>query len=100
MFVDRRKFMTLAAATLAAPSAFAAARPIKAVAFDGFSSSIPVRFSRRSTSCFPKRGASSRRMADADVRVYVAAHGRGHYADFWQVTRDSLVVAAKAAKST
>src|SRR3569832_374484 len=56
MFIDRRKFVTLAAATLAAPSALAATRPIKAIAFDGFVITDPRPVFAKTEDQFPDKG--------------------------------------------
>jgi 2-haloacid dehalogenase len=97
MLVDRRKFVTLAAAALAAPAAFAATRPIKAIAFDGF----PITDSRpvfaKVEELFPGQG---RALSEAwRTRLFEYTWLRtlgGRYVDFWQVTEESLVFAAKA----
>jgi 2-haloacid dehalogenase len=97
MFVDRRKFMTLAAATLAAPSAFAATRPIKAIAFDGFPITDPRPVFAKAEELFPGKG---RALSEAwRTRLFEYTWLRtlgGRYADFWHVTEDSLIFAAKA----
>src|SRR5258708_36852153 len=105
MFVSRRKF-----AALAGGGAFAAAAPaahglaadsvktkIKAVAFDGFPISDPRPVVARLEEIFPGKG---RQLGDAwRTRQFEYTWLRtlgGHYADFWQVTEESLVFAAKA----
>ena len=97
MPVDRRKFVTLAAATLVAPSAFAATRPIKAVAFDGFPITDPRPVFAKVEELFPGKG---RALSEAwRTRLFEYTWLRtlgGHYVDFWQVTEQSLIFAAKA----
>jgi 2-haloacid dehalogenase len=97
MFVNRREFVTLAATAVAAPGAFAATRPFKAIAFDGF----PIIDSRpvfaKVEELFPGKGAA---LSEAwRTRLFEYTWLRtlgGRYADFWQVTEQSLVFAAKA----
>ena len=97
MLVDRRRFVTLAAATFAAPSAFAAARPFRAIAFDGF----PIIDSRpvfaKVEELFPARG---RALSEAwRTRLFEYTWLRtlgGRYEDFWHVAEQSLMFAARA----
>ena len=95
MSVDRRTFMTLTAATLVTP-AFAAARPIKAIAFDGFPIIDPRPVFTKVEELFPDRG---RALSEAwRTRLFEYTWLRtlgGHYADFWQVAEESLIFAAK-----
>ncbi len=100
MPVNRRKFVTLAAASLAMPpAAFAAARPIKAIAFDGF----PIIDSRpvfaKVEELFPQQG---RGLSEAwRTRLFEYTWLRslgGHYEDFWHVAEQSLNFAAKATR--
>jgi 2-haloacid dehalogenase len=99
MIVDRRKFVTLAAGALAAPSVFAATRPIKAVAFDGFVITDPRPVFAKVEELFPDK---ARALNEAwRTRIFEYTWLRtvgGHYADFWQVIQDSLLVAARASK--
>src|SRR5277367_2500222 len=96
MFIDRRKFVSLAATALAAP-ALAATRPIKAVAFDGFPIIDPRPVFEKAEELFPGKGAA---LSEAwRTRLFEYTWLRtlgGHYVDFWQVTEQSLVFAAKA----
>jgi 2-haloacid dehalogenase len=96
MVVDRRKFVTLAAATLAAP-AFAAARPFKAIAFDGFVVTDPRPVFAKAEELFPAKG---RALAEAwRTRLFEYTWLRtlgGRYVDFWHVIEQSLVFAARA----
>jgi 2-haloacid dehalogenase len=99
MFVDRRKFVTLAAATLAAPSAFAAARPIKAIAFDGFVITDPRPVFAKVEELFPDKGRALNEAWRTRIFEYTWLRTvGGHYADFWHVIQDSLLVAARASK--
>jgi 2-haloacid dehalogenase len=90
--------MTLAAASLAAPEALAATRPIKAIAFDGF----PIIDSRpvfaKVEELFPQQGGA---LSDAwRTRLFEYTWLRtlgGHYEDFWHVAEQSLMFAANAA---
>ena len=96
MPVNRRTFVALAAAALATP-AHAATRPFKAVAFDGF----PIIDSRpvfaKVDELFPDKG---RVLSEAwRTRLFEYTWLRtlgGRYEDFWHVTEQSLVFAAKA----
>jgi 2-haloacid dehalogenase len=56
MRVDRRKFVTLAAASLASPAVLAASRPIKAIAFDGFPITDPRPVFAKVEELFPTHG--------------------------------------------
>ena len=95
--LDRRTFVTLAAATLASPAARAAPRPIKAIAFDGFPITDPRPVFAKVEEIFPGRG---RALSEAwRTRLFEYTWLRslgGRYADFWHVTEQSLVFAAKA----
>jgi len=97
MPINRRKFVTLAAATLAAPAAFAATRPIKAIAFDGFPIIDARPFFAKAEDIFPGKG---RALSEAwRTRLFEYTWLRtlgGRYVDFWRVTEESLVFAAKA----
>lgn len=101
MPIDRREFLALAAAALAAPGASAQTPPsrtrLRAVALDGL-----VVFDARRTlalaeSAFPGRGAeivSAWRQRQFDYQ-WLRASGE-QYADFFQVTADSLGFAARS----
>ena len=97
MLVNRRKFVTLAAATLVVPTARAATRPIKAIAFDGFPITDPRPVFAKVNEIFPEKG---RALGDAwRTRLFEYTWLRtlgGHYADFWHVIGDSLDFAAKS----
>jgi 2-haloacid dehalogenase len=99
MPINRRKFVALAgAATLAAPVAFAATRPIEAIAFDGFPIIDPRPVFAKVEELFPGKG---RALSEAwRTRLFEYTWLRtlgGHYVDFWHVTEQSLVFAARAA---
>jgi 2-haloacid dehalogenase len=106
MILDRRTFVTLTATTLTATTltattlavpAFASDRPIKAIAFDGFPIIDPRPIFAKAEELFPDKG---RALSDAwRTRLFEYTWLRtlgGHYADFWQVTEESLTFAAKA----
>lgn len=101
MIVNRRDFVTLAAggavaATAAVPADGSQAR-IKAVAFDGFPIIDPRPVFSRAEEIFPGRGpelSNAWRTRQFEY-TWLRTLG-GHYADFWQVTEESLIYAAKA----
>jgi len=100
MPINRRKFIAFAgAATLAAPTVrgFAVERPIKAIAFDGFPIIDARPFFAKAEDIFPGKG---RALSEAwRTRLFEYTWLRtlgGHYVDFWHVTEESLVFAAKA----
>ena len=98
MLMDRRKFVALAAVSLAAP-AFGATRPIKAIAFDGFPIIDPRPVFAKAEELFPGRGAALSEAWRTRLFEYTWLRTLGqHYADFRQVTEESLVFAAKASK--
>jgi 2-haloacid dehalogenase len=104
MLLNRRKFVTLTAAGVAAamtttPAANGAQPKIKAIAFDGF----PIIDARpvyaRVEEMFPGRGqelSNAWRTRQFEY-TWLRTMG-GHYVDFWQVTEESLVFAAKLLK--
>lgn len=97
MLVTRRKFVTLAATTLAAPGAFAATRPFKAIAFDGF----PIIDSRpvfaKVEELFPAQGRALNEAWRTRLFEYTWLRTLGgRYEDFWHVAEQSLVFAARA----
>jgi 2-haloacid dehalogenase len=104
MFVNRREFVTMAAAgvvaTAAGAPAIAAADGvktiIKAVAFDGFPIIDPRPVFAKVEEMFPGKGSE---LSDAwRTRQFEYTWLRtlgGRYVDFWQVTEESLVFAAK-----
>jgi len=103
MFVNRRDFVTLAAggavaATMAdqALAAEGAKSKIKAIAFDGFPIIDPRPVFAKAEEIFPGRGTElsyawrTRQFEYTWIRTL-----GGQYADFWQVTKESLAFAAK-----
>jgi 2-haloacid dehalogenase len=99
MFVNRRKFVTLAAAALAAPSTRAATSRFKAIAFDGFVITDPRPVFARTEELFPDKGRALNEAWRTRIFEYTWLRTvGGHYADFWHVIEDSLLVAARAAK--
>src|SRR5579872_1065083 len=101
MPVNRRKFVALSAAALAAPAArsFATERPIKAIAFDGFPITDPRPVFARVEEMFPDKGRALNEAWRTRLFEYTWLRTLGgHYADFWQVTEESLVFAAKVSR--
>jgi 2-haloacid dehalogenase len=101
---DRREFMALAAGAAAASSSSAQSladtiKPIrfKAVAFDGFPIVDPRPVFAKVEEMFPGRGSE---LSDAwRARQFEYTWLRtlgGRYADFWQVTEESLAFAARS----
>jgi 2-haloacid dehalogenase len=101
MFVNRRNFVTLAAggavAAIAGKPADGAPTKIRAVAFDGFPIIDPRPVFAKVEELFPGKGPelSNAWRARQFEYSWLRTLG-GHYADFWQVTEESLVFAAKA----
>jgi 2-haloacid dehalogenase len=106
MSVNRREFVTLAAggavaATAGGPDHGLAANdaklPVKAIAFDGFPIIDPRPVFAKAEEIFPGRGAelSNAWRTRQFEYTWLRTLG-GRYADFWQVTEESLVFAAKA----
>ena len=107
MFVNRRELVTLAAGGAAAAKAIAPAGParaasgakIKAIAFDGFPIIDPRPVAARTQELFPGRGlelGNAWRTRQFEY-TWLRTLG-GNYADFWQVTEQALVFAAKLLK--
>ena len=100
MFVNRRDFVTLAAggavAVAAGMPAGGAPTKIKAVAFDGFPIIDPRPVFAKVEELFPGKG---RELSNAwRTRQFEYTWLRtlgGRYVDFWQVTEESLVFAAR-----
>src|SRR5690242_12718531 len=101
MSLDRRSFVTLGSASLAAPIASAVLRPfesgksIEAVAFDAFALFDPRPVLVACEAAFPGRGSA---LADAwrgrQFEYQWLRALTGMYADFWRVTADALEFAA------
>ena len=100
MFVNRRDFVTIAAAgavtALGSTRADAAKPAFKAVAFDGFPIIDPRPVFAKAEEMFPGRGQELGTAWRTRLFEYTWLRTLGgHYADFWQVTEESLVHAAK-----
>ena len=100
MFVNRRNFVTLAAggavAAIADRPADGAPTNFRAVAFDGFPIIDPRPVFAKVEETFPGRAqelSNAWRTRQFEY-TWLRTLG-GHYADFWQVTEESLVYAAK-----
>jgi 2-haloacid dehalogenase len=106
MTATRREFLSLAANAAGAslfPSALAAdsatPRRIMAIAFDAFPIFDPRPIAALAGELFPGKGAQLSDVWRARQFEYTWLRmAMGHYADFWQVTGDSLVFAAKTLK--
>jgi 2-haloacid dehalogenase len=107
MLVNRRELVTLAAGGMAAANALAPAGParatsgttIKAIAFDGFPIIDPRPVAAKTEEIFPGRGlelGNAWRTRQFEY-TWLRTLG-GNYADFWQVTEQSLVFAARLLK--
>lgn len=105
MSLDRRQFLGLTAASIAAaalsstPSAFAGRSKIKALAFDAFPILDPRPVFALAEQLFPGRGAglsAAWRTRQFEYQ-WLRALSR-QYADFWQVTEESLEFAADMLK--
>jgi len=100
----RRAFLTTGlglAGTLFVPAVTAAVRPSKyrAVAFDAFPVFDPRPIAARCEALFPGRGSELAGMWRTRQFEYSWLRTLGgQYADFWRVTEDALVFAAKAMK--
>jgi 2-haloacid dehalogenase len=98
MPINRRKFVAFATAALVTPAdrSLAAGRRFKAIAFDGFPITDPRPVFAKAEAIFPGKGAA---LSEAwRTRLFEYTWLRtlgGHYVDFWQVTEESLVFAAK-----
>ena len=100
---DRREVLTLAAALAASGALNSAraendARPIfKAIAFDGFPIIDPRPVFAKCEEMFPNKGSELGNTWRTRLFEYTWLRTLGrHYVDFWQVTEESLVFAAKA----
>src|SRR3981189_1911104 len=106
MVVNRREFVTLAAggaiaATAGAPDHGLAAdgAKIKAIAFDGFPIIDPRPVFAKAEEIFPGRGAElSNAWRTRQFEYTWLRTMSGSYADFWQVTEQALVFAARLMK--
>jgi 2-haloacid dehalogenase len=107
MLVNRREFGALTAGGVVAANAIAptGAAPaasgakIKAIAFDGFPIIDPRPVAAKTEELFPGRGLELGRAWRTRQFEYTWLRTLGgNYADFWQVTEQSLVFAAKSLK--
>jgi 2-haloacid dehalogenase len=106
MLVNRREFVTLTAGGVAANAIVPAGRAraasdakIKAIAFDGFPIIDPRPVAAKTEEIFPGRGlelGNAWRTRQFEY-TWLRTLG-GNYADFWQVTEESLVFAARMLK--
>ena len=104
MPINRRRFLNavgvLSASLLMKDSLLASVKsPIKAIAFDAFPIFNPRPVFTFCETLFPGKGpelSNAWRTRQFEYTWLRAMSGR--YADFWQVTEDSLVFAAKLAK--
>ena len=107
MLVNRRELVTLAAGYVAAANALAPAgqvraasgAKIKAIAFDGFPIIDARPVAARIEELFPGKGlelGNAWRTRQFEY-TWLRTLG-GHYADFWQITEQSLVFAARSLK--
>ncbi|MCC8966118.1 haloacid dehalogenase type II [Bradyrhizobium sp. Pear76] len=105
MLLNRRTFTALTAASVTAAAVMphqartADHQSFKAVAFDGFPIIDPRPVFARVEEMFPGKGAE----LSATWRTRQFEYGwlrtlGGRYSDFWQITEDALVFAAKAMK--
>ena len=97
MRVNRRTFVTLAAAGLASSAVTAATRPIKAIAFDGFPITDPRPVFAKVEELFPAQGRALNEAWRTRLFEYTWLRTLGgRYVDFWHVSEQSLIHAAKA----
>ena len=101
MFASRRDFVTLAAggavAAIAGLPAGGAPAVIRAVAFDGFPIIDPRPVFAKAEEVFPGKGLELSNAWRTRQFEYTWLRSLGgHYADFWQVTEEALVYAAKS----
>jgi 2-haloacid dehalogenase len=100
MPINRRDFVMLAGASaLAAPAvrSVAAERPFKAIAFDGFPIIDPRPVFAKAEELFPDKGHALSKAWRTRLFEYTWLRTLGgHYVDFWHVTEESLIFAAKA----
>jgi 2-haloacid dehalogenase len=101
-FSIRRRLVlgaALALAALAPRRPFAQSRRIKAIAFDGFVIIDPRPVAQRAEEFFPGQGARLMEIWRSRQFEYTWLRTLSRrYVDFWQVTQEALVFAARAAK--
>jgi 2-haloacid dehalogenase len=106
MILSRRKFMVLAGAAavtdfvVSTPSALPVTIPkIKAIAFDGLTIFDPRPVYALAEGLFPEKGGELSNVWRTRQFEYTWLRTlTGHYTDFWHVTEDALVYAAKLVK--
>lgn len=105
MLLNRRSFTALTAVSVATAAVLphrarsAGRAPFKAIAFDGFPIIDPRPVFARVEEMFPGKGAelsASWRMRQFEYGWLRSLGGR--YADFWHITEDALIFAARAMK--
>ena len=99
--MQRRRFLQIAAASSLSlgSNPASAATPIKAIAFDGFVIFDPKSIAVLAESLFPSKGAeliNAWRLKQFEYSWLRNSMRR--YADFWTVTSEALVFAARLAK--
>ena len=99
--MQRRRFLQIAAAASVSlgPNPARAATPIKAIAFDGFVIFDTKSIAVLAESLFPGKGAeliNAWRLRQFEYSWLRNSIGR--YADFWTVTSEALIFAARLAK--
>src|ERR1700722_8044602 len=99
--MQRRRFLQIAAAASISlgPNPARAATPIKAIAFDGFVIFDPKSIAVLAESLFPSKGAeliNAWRLKQFEYSWLRNSMRR--YADFWTVTSEALIFAARFAK--
>lgn len=101
MSIDRRRFLSVAAATVAAATLPSVSRSkpapgrFKAIAFDAFPIFDPRPIAALAEQVFPGKGAElSNAWRTRQFEYQWLRTLSGHYADFWQTTQDALVFSA------
>ena len=106
MKLDRRKFLTIAAGSLGASGWVShpmprpvAPRQLQAIAFDAFAVFDPRPVSVLAETLFPGKGSDlSNAWRTRQFEYQWLRNLSGRYADFWQITEEALVFAAKLLK--
>jgi 2-haloacid dehalogenase len=105
MLPSRRAVLAAAASSIVAPGVKAAAdagapvRDIRAIAFDAFAVFDPRSVALLADELFPGKGAELSNLWRARQFDYSWLRALSQrYADFWQVTSDALIFAAKASR--
>ena len=101
MELNRRQFVNLATGSVATcllggivPIVGYSDPPIKAIAFDGFTTFDPRSVSALAEELFPGRGSELSNLWRTRQFEYTWLRTVcGHYADFWKITEDALVFA-------